>query len=113
MLLNYLEYIFISIGILLCTALILNKTHFCKLTNNIQKSNCVAAIGGLLTFYVIFAMIIAFFIPNVYDKLVMFIFAISPFIIGKFATYEKEPLFTIIQFFCVLISVIYVIKLNL
>lgn len=109
MLLRILEYTFIVIGILFCLALIFNKTYICKIKDNIKKSNYVAGIAGLLVLYIILAFITGILIPGVYNKIIMILFAISPFIIGKFATYDKEIVFTSIQFLCALISVIYII----
>lgn len=108
MLLKYLEYIFIIVGILLCIALVLNKIYFCKLKDNIIKSNFVVILAWLLGGYIIFAFVTGILLPDIQNKTVMLTFAISPFIIGKFATYQKEPLYTFIQFVCVLSSVVYI-----
>lgn len=108
MLLKYLEYIFLITSILLCITLVLNKTYFCKLRDNITKSNFVVILAILLACYIVFAFSTGIFIPNILNKLIMFIFAVSPFVIGEFATYQKEPLFTSVQFTSVLLSVIYI-----
>ena len=113
MLLKYLGYIFIIVGSLLCLSLIVNKVYICKIKDNIKKSNYVAGIAGLLALYIIFAFIISIFIPQYYNKILMLLFALSPFIIGKFASYEKELLYTSIQFICVLLSTIYILWYNL
>lgn len=108
MLLKYFEYIFITLGSFLCLGLIVHKVYFCKIKDNIKKSNFVVIIAGLLTFYIISAMVLALYIPNYYNKIIMFLFAIAPFIIGKYATFEKEPFYTFLQLICVLSSVIFV-----
>lgn len=74
-----------------------------------KKSDYVAGIALLFALYVLSALITAILIPNIYCKIVMILFALSPFIIGKMATYEKEKIYTVFQILSILASGIFVL----
>ena len=112
MLLRIIEYIFIIIGFLFAISLILNKIYIANLKDNLKKSDYIAGIAILLAMYVVSAIIVGVYIPTIYKKLVMTIFGLSPFIIGKLATYEKEKFYTIIQITCIITSLVFVILLG-
>ena len=63
--------------------------------------------GGLFVIYIISALILAIFIPGIINKAAIVFFGLSPFIIGRLATYEKEKIYSLIQIIFVIISVIY------
>lgn len=112
MLLKVLEIIFIVIAGLFGLALIINKTYIVNLKDNLKKSDYVAYIAMLLAIYVVSAIAVGLLIPNIYKKFVMILFGLSPFIIGRLATYEKEKFYTAIQFICVILSSVFVILLG-
>ena len=109
MLLKIVEGIFIISAVLFGFSLIINKVYVVKLKDNLKKSDYVAGIAILLAMYVILSLVLGILIPSVYKKSVMLLFALSPFIIGKLATYEKEKIYTAIQILSVFISVLFVI----
>jgi len=112
MLLKIVEYIFIIVCFLLLFALIMNKIYFVNIKDNLKKSDYIAGIAILIAVYFLSAILVSIFIPNVYSKLGMVLFAFSPFIIGKLATYEKEKFFTAIQIIFVIASSFFVILLG-
>lgn len=110
MLLDILKYSFIIIGSMLAIMITCGKLYVFKLKDNILVSNYAASIAGGFFLYAIFAILLIIFAPNLIDKFLMLMFGLSPFIIGKLATYEKENIFTIIQVITALISVVFVIN---
>ena len=109
MLLKIFEYIFIASGILFCIFLIMHKAYVSKLNDNMKKSDYVACLAVLLSIYILSAVITGVMIPDWYKKVLMLLFAISPFIIGKIATYEKEKMYTGIQIISIVISAAFVL----
>ncbi len=109
MLLKVSENIFIIFAVLFGLALIINKIYIVKLKDNLKKSDYIAGIALLLAMYVVLSLIVGILIPTIYKKASMILFALSPFIIGKLATYEKEKIYAVIQILSVFISVFFVI----
>jgi len=73
-----------------------------------KASNYVAIMGFLLVFYVILFLISAILTKNLSNSIFLILFALSPFIIGPFATYEKRKFYTGLQIFTIISSVIYI-----
>src|SRR5574344_1591223 len=109
MLLIILKYFFIFAGSLLTIMLLLGKLYIFKLKDNILVSNYAATIAGLMGVYAVSALLLTLVVPNIAYKVLMLLFAGSPFIIGRFATYEKEILYSFIQIITAFVSVIYVL----
>ena len=76
-----------------------------KIKDNVKVANYVAIIAFSLTIYICCAVIITFFIPEFKYKILMLLFAFSPFIIGKFATYQKIKLYCLLQSVIMIVSV--------
>jgi len=109
MLLKIAEFIFIVISLLLGSALIINKTYICHVQDNMKKSDYVAGIALLFALYILSGFCLAIFVPGIYCKIIMMLFALSPFIIGRIATYEKEKFYTFVQILSVWVSCIFMI----
>ena len=73
-----------------------------------KASHFVALMAIFMALYIVSGIILAFFIPNVLSKALILLFALSPFIIGKLATYKHEKIYSLIQIICVLISVVFI-----
>lgn len=73
--------------------------------NNNKLSPVIAFIAVLMLLYMLLGLVITIMIPAIEYKLIMFLFTISPFIIGKIVTYKKLKFYSIIQLFCVILSV--------
>ena len=109
MLLKILCGLFILSGLVFILAIVINQLWISKLKNPMLSSHFVAGITASIAFYVITAFCTAIFAPGIISKSIMVLFAVSPFIIGKFATYDKKVLFTALQFLCILLSDIVVL----
>ncbi len=105
-----LKILFILCGIMYIISVILHKKYFSKLKDNSKISDYVALIALFLVFYILFGLLIFIFEKSILYKTIMLIFSSSPFILGKIATYEKEKLFTLIQFIAIILSVIFVLS---
>ena len=92
-------------SILLTCRIIFNS----KFQNNNKLSPLIAFMGGLLLFYSLIGIILAAVYPNILKKIILFIFAISPFLIGKLVCYKKLTFYSIIQILCVILSIGFII----
>ena len=72
------------------------------------SSHFVAGITVSLTLYTITSFALAVISTGMSNKFIMLAFGLSPFLIGKFASYEKKALFTFLQFLCILLSCVIV-----
>ena len=103
----YLKIGFISFGILLFLLLCTYKFFIEKRKRTEKTASYVSFIGAILLLYVLSGALFAFFAPTFLSKVIVAIFALSPFIIGKMATYEKENFYSFIQILCIFLSVFY------
>lgn len=103
------EMTFIASCLIFSVLIILHKAVVSKLKDNIKISHFVAVIAFFLALYVILALLMVFLLKSLLYKAIMLVFALSPFIIGKLATYKKEKLYSFIQVLTVLLSAIVVI----
>lgn len=81
-----------------------------KIKDNIKLSDIVGRLGFEFGIYIITALIFAicaFITTGIAQGAILLLFAVSPFIIGKLATYKTKYLFTIIQFLCIILNVVY------
>ncbi len=104
-----LKILYMLCGILYVISVIFHKTYFSKLKDNVKISNYLALVASFLLLYILFGLTISLFEKGLFFRTLLFIFSISPFIIGKFANYEKEKLFTLIQFIVIILSVTFVL----
>lgn len=102
----YLKYVFIIFALMLSFMISFYKI---KLQNQKQNSaNFLSVLTAVYFLYVLSAFILVFFVQGIISKFIILIFAFSPFIIGKFATFQKESVYSIIQILCAIISAGYV-----
>ncbi len=106
-----LKSLFTVFGILYILSVIVHKVYFSKLKDNVKISNYVALIAFFLVFYILSGFTLVFFLKGLINKIIILVFSLSPFIIGKFATYEKEKIFTFFQFVVIFASIIFVLLL--
>lgn len=88
-------------GLLFVLSIIIHKLFVSKIKDNMKISHFLALIAIFMALYVISGILFAF-----KSNILFILFALSPFIIGKFATYEKEKIYSFIQIFCVLLSIV-------
>jgi len=107
MCLRIFEISFVIISLLyvvLATSLIYGAAGIMK---PLKASAFVSSIVMVLFLYVINALTLSFCLSGA-AKIVMFAFAIMPFVIGKYAEYNNHKLFTYIQNFIIICSMAYV-----
>ena len=107
MYLEVLEILFIAVAAILTLLLIIRECGLTKHLSPVKLSHYISLIAGFLFAYIILAVALSFFISGSINKLMMLIFAISPFIIGKLVTYQKVKFYSIIQIVCVIFSLGY------
>ncbi|MBQ2644968.1 hypothetical protein IJG14_05285 [bacterium] len=96
---------FVLLSILLFISLLSGKLYFYNHKNRFIKERSVM-IGAYLLFLYIVSAIISIFYVDEYEKMVMFICAIAPFIIGHYATYKRLYFYTILQLIFILFGLI-------
>ncbi len=104
-----LKAFFITFGLLYIILVILHKLYFSKLKDNVKISNYVAIIAFMLAFYILSGLALTCLIKGIFHKLIILFFSLSPFIVGRFATYKKEKLYTILQFILIVLSIAFII----
>ena len=103
------KYIFVSISILL-TILFSLRTFLPNLFKDSKKNSpFMALLAGLFITYILSGLFLCALIPTLKYKLIMLIFTLSPFIIGKLVTYKKLKFYSIFQIFCVILSMVFII----
>lgn len=110
MYIKFLSWSFVIFGSTLGFLITFLKLYVCRLKNDIV-ANYVPLIAFVMFFYIIFALLLTIFIKGASNKIIMFAFANSPFIIGKLATYKTEKIFSYLQVVCAFLSVIFVLAL--
>ena len=88
-------------GLLFVFSIIIHKLFVSKIKDNMKISHFLALIAILMALYIVFGIIY-----SIKTNILFLLFALSPFIIGRFATYEKEKLYSFIQILCILLSVV-------
>ena len=76
-----------------------------------QASSYVSFSAASLLLYIINAGLILLLVPEISAKIIMFLFMLMPFFIGKFAVYPKLKFFSILQTLCVIMSGVYVLTI--
>ncbi len=104
-----LKYFFCFIAIFLALLLTLRVLFDNIFKNNNKLSPVVALIGGLFLLYTLIGLILSLVYPNILNKFIMFLFSLSPFIIGKLVSYKRLRLYSIIQVLCVIFSIGFVL----
>ena len=105
MLLSALKIIFLISTVVFSLLIIIHKQFTLKVKDNIKISNYVAIMAFCLVTYIICAILLGFMLDDIKYKFLMMLFALSPFIIGKIATYGKIKLFSSLQIIVMLISI--------
>ena len=101
-----IKSLFIFLAITFALLLIFREKIAKKIGDNLKISAFVSVIAGILLAYVITAASFLFVSENILGKIIMVFFALSPFIIGYFSTYEKVKIFTTLQIILAIMSAI-------
>ena len=103
MYLNLLKILFAISGILF--VILFSIRAFGKFKDLGKLSPFVSSIAIFLLLNELFAIILVCVVPGMINKLVIILFALSPFLIGKIVTYKKLRFYSIIQILCVILSI--------
>ena len=101
-----IKSLFIFFGLLLAALLVFREKIVSKIGDNLKISVFISLIAAIMLAYVIVAVLFLFAPIGFYAKLLMLFFAASPFIVGKFVTYEKVKTFTILQILLAIVSTV-------
>ena len=104
MLLEIIKILFIISAIMFSFLIVIHKQYTLKVKDNVKISNFVAIIAFSLVAYIVGAFLIAILSGSIKYKILMILFAISPFVIGKFSTYRRIKIFSLIQIIVMLIG---------
>ena len=104
-----IEFSFILSSLALLFLMILREFGLTKNLSPMRASDYISIMAIFMFAYIILALILAALIPGSINKIVMAIFGLSPFIIGKLVTYKKVKIYTYGQIFCVILSLVYII----
>lgn len=104
-----LKYAYILFSFLFVLSVILGKLFIFGKRDASFISDYCAGMAVLLGAYVLLSLVYVFVFPSNLAKCIMFFFAVSPFLIGFFATYNTEKFFTALQILIVCGSVAYII----
>ena len=109
MLFGIIKILFAISAVIFSFLLILHKSYTKKVKDNMKISNYVALIAFSLSIYILCGIIAVIMLQGLKFKFIMFIIALCPFIIGRFATFQKIKLYSIIQILIMLsgVAVIY------
>ena len=103
--LKILSAVFGLSGLLFVLAIIIHKLYISKQKDMMKASHFVAGMTLFMGIYIFSGIILALLFHKIIPSLLILLFALSPFIIGRFATYNTEKIYSIIQIICVLISI--------
>lgn len=103
----YLKVFFLICAIIFFSLMCLYKLFISKQKRTEKTAIFVSFMGASLLLYVISGVLFGIIAPTLINKLVILFLALSPFLIGKFATYEKENYYSFLQIFCIALSTIY------
>lgn len=109
MYLTSVKIIFCVIAMMLALLLTVRAVFDSKFKNNNKLSPVIALIGGLFLFYTLFGLFLCIIYPGLLNKLILLIFSVSPFIIGKLVRYKSLKFYTTIQIICVILSIGFVV----
>ena len=84
--LKILAILFLLSGAVVALAVIIHKLYVSKQKDMMKASHFIASMTIFMGFYILSGIILSVLMPNILYKISVFIFALSPFIIGKFAT---------------------------
>jgi len=100
---KFISALFLISGLLFMLSIIIYNLFVSKSNATMKASHFLASMAIFIGVYVLSGLILSFYKPYV------LLFALSPFIIGKIATYDKEKIYSLIQIFCVLISLVLIL----
>lgn len=109
MLMTVSKFLYALTALVFADMIIYGKLFVFKKRKPQFVSDYCATMAGILGVYTVLSMLLAGLFPSASAKMFMFAFALSPFVIGLFATYHTEKYFTVLQVLLLIISTAYVV----
>lgn len=109
MLIMISKYLFALTSFILTVMTVYGKLFVFKKRKPQFVSDYCATMAGLIGLYVLLALVLVLFFPAILFKTIMFLFAISPFIIGLLVKYETEKYYTVIQVLLFICGMVFVL----
>lgn len=106
-----MKYYFLTTAFALASTIFAGKLYVFDKKNTTFVANYSVFVTILILFYSLFALLLLRY-GGFVDKIFLTLFALSPFIIGKFVSYKLINLFTYIQFIIILLSMVFVVRLQ-
>ncbi len=103
-----LKLLFSISGLLFILSIIIHKLYISKQKDIMKASHFVAGMAIFMGIYILSGIVLSFSVKGIINKLIILLFALSPFIIGRFATYKYVKIYSLIQIICILISIFYI-----
>ena len=97
--------LFLVFSILLALFLLIYKLFICRLKRTPKISLYVSGIAGMMLCYILSAIMCVIFEQGILNKILYIFFGLSPFLIGKFATYKNESFFSYIQISVIILGI--------
>ncbi len=104
-----LKTLFALSGLLFILSIIIHKLYISKQKDIMKASHFVAGMAIFMGIYILSGIIMGFAVKGIINKLIILLFALSPFIIGRFATYKHIKIYSMVQIVCILISILYIL----
>jgi len=105
-----LKIFFISISSLLIFTIFTGKFFIFNCTNSRYMAQCGLVMAILFALYSINGIILAILPSSITYKIILIALGISPYIIGRLATYETLNVATFVQLTLLLGGIVYVIE---
>ncbi|GEM_PF-1495737 len=103
-----LKICFALFGILLALNIALCEFGFTKKMSGMRASDFLSYVAVTMFGYILAALVLVFFVHGGINKVLIALFGISPFIIGKVVTYHKLRFYSIIQIAIITLSAVYI-----
>ena len=100
---------FIFIASAYAILLILRECGITEKINPMRASDFVSVITIFLILYVVSAFLVALCYPILNLRIAMILFGITPFVLGKAASYKEIKTYSIIQILCVILSIMFLL----
>ena len=103
------KFLFLITAFVFASMVVYGKLFVFKKKHPAFVSDYCATIAGVVGGYSVLSLILVWILPSNISKLIMFGFALSPFLLGLLANYHTEKYYTVIQVLLIILSIGYII----
>lgn len=109
MLTTVVKGLFLVTALIFASMIVYGKIFVFKKKHPAFVSDYCATIAGVLGCYSVLSLVLVWLFPSTSAKLIMFLFAFSPFLIGLLANYHTEKYYTVVQVLVIIASILFVL----